>query len=53
MSLLDNFIKKGDEDIYKRYPKSKITITIIYIVLLLLLIVVVIRTIRMFWFTVS
>jgi hypothetical protein len=47
MSLLDGFIKSYDKDIYKHYPKSKITIRIIYIVLLLLLIIVVIRAIKM------
>jgi hypothetical protein len=43
MSLLDDLVKKYNNDIYKRHPKSKITVTIVYIVLLIILFVAAIR----------
>jgi hypothetical protein len=46
--MLDNFLKDYDKEIYKRQPKSKVTIRVIYAVLIVALIMGVVRAIILF-----
>jgi hypothetical protein len=41
--MLDNFLKDYDRDIYKRHPKSKVTIRVIYAVLIAVIIIGLVR----------